>query len=516
MTSKPTPPPFDGVVYQIYPRSFRDTTGDGVGDLAGITAELDHLAWLGVDALWLSPIYRSPMADFGYDVADHTDVDAVFGDLADLDRLIAAAHDRSLQVWLDWVPNHTSDEHPWFQASRSSRDDPKRDWYVWRDPGPDGGPPNNWVEHFHSDRPAWTLDEATGQYYLHQFLPQQPDLNWDHPDLRAAMHDVLRFWKQRGIDGFRADVVHLIGKDLTLPDDPRDLLPVGRAGYHDLDVTFDHLRGIREVLDEAPPAVMVGEVNLPDAARVVRYVGDDLLHLAFHFGLIYAPWEAASWRDTIRYVDDRFAEHGRWPAWVVGNHDQVRAATRLGSEAAARAAAVVLLTLRGVPFLYAGDEFGLQDATVPEDRIVDPGGRDGCRAPIPWTPENGQGWAGEPWLPWPDDVAGHDAASQRQDPASTLHLHHRLLAARRASDALRFGDQDVLDAHPDVLAFRRTAGDDVRVTVVSYATEGLDVEVADGTAGVFEVEVSTHRGIEDAPRFDGRLAPGEAVLLRPA
>jgi alpha-glucosidase len=512
MDPSPTPPPFDGVVYQIYPRSFRDTSGDGIGDLPGITAGLDHLVWLGVEAIWLSPIFRSPMADFGYDVADYTDVDPVFGDLADLDRLIEEAHRRDLQVWLDWVPNHTSDEHPWFRASRSSHDDPKRDWYVWRDPAPGGGPPNNWVEHFHSDSPAWTLDETTGQYYLHQFLPQQPDLNWDHLEVRAAMHDVLRFWKDRGIDGFRADVVHLIGKDLTFPDDPPELLPYGRAGYHDLDVTFDHLRGIREVLDEDPTAVMVGEVNLPDAARVVRYVGDDKLHLAFHFGLIYAPWEARSWRDTIRYVDERFAEHGRWPAWVLGNHDSVRPATRLGDEGAARAAAVTLLTLRGVPFLYAGDEFGLQDATVPADRVVDPGGRDGCRAPIPWSPDGDHGWAGDPWLPWPDALEGHDAVSQRDDERSTLHLHRALLAARRASPALRTGSLSVLDVHGDVLAYDREAGSDRRRTLVSFADATLELEV-DG--GPWDVEVSTDPERAGAG-FDGRLGSGEAVVLRPA
>jgi alpha-glucosidase len=505
-------PPFDGVVYQIYPRSFRDTSGDGVGDLTGIEAGLDHLRWLGVDALWLSPIYRSPMADFGYDVADHTDVDPVFGSLEDLDRLIAAAHARDVQVWLDWVPNHTSDEHPWFVASRSSRDDPKRDWYVWRDPAPGGGPPNNWVEHFHPDSPAWTLDESTGQYYLHQFLPQQPDLNWDHPEVRAAMHDVLRFWKARGIDGFRADVVHLIGKDPTFPDDPTELLPYGRAGYHDLDVTFDHLRGIREVLDEDPPAVMVGEVNLPDAARVVRYVGDDRLHLAFHFGLIYAPWEARSWRDTIRYVDERFAERGRWPAWVLGNHDSVRPATRLGGERAARAAAVALLTLRGVPFLYAGDELGLRDATVPSDRVVDPGGRDGCRAPIPWTPDGRHGWAGEPWLPWPDAMDGHDVASQQADPASTANLHRRLLSARRSSPALRDGDQTVLDVHGEVLAFRRDTTDDRRCTLVNFSADHVEVTLDDGP---WIVEVSAD-ATRDSTSFDGTLRPEEAVLLRPA
>jgi alpha-glucosidase len=511
-------PPFEGVVYQIYPRSFLDTNGDGIGDLEGIRRQLDHLAWLGVDAVWLSPIYRSPMADFGYDVADHTDVDPLFGTLEDADRLIAAAHERGLQVWLDFVPNHTSDEHPWFQASRSSRDDPKRDWYVWRDPAPDGGPPNNWRTHFEPERPAWTFDEATGQYYLHQFLPQQPDVNWEHPELTAAMHDVLRFWLERGVDGFRADVVHLIGKDPDYPDDAPHLLEVGRAGYHDHPRTLDHLRGMRELLD-AHEAIMVGEVNLPDAARVAAHVGPDALHLAFYFGLIYAPWEARSWRDTIRYADDRFREHEAWPTWVLGNHDNPRPRTRFGSEGRARAAAVALLTLRGVPFLYAGDELGLEDADVPEDRQVDPGGRDGCRAPIPWEPDGHHGWAGDPWLPFAAEAGPRSAAAQRDDPASVLHLHRRLLHHRRSSRALVHGRQEVLDVHDDVLAYRRWSDDDERLVLVHFGTDDAEVVVpapatATGPGAGWTVTVASDGREEGAP-FAGPLRGETAVVLAP-
>jgi alpha-glucosidase len=513
-------PPFEGVVYQIYPRSFLDTDGDGVGDLEGIRRQLDHLTWLGVDALWLSPIYRSPMADFGYDVADHTDVDPLFGTLGDADRLLADAHERGLQVWLDFVPNHTSDEHPWFQASRSSRDDPKRDWYVWRDPAPDGGPPNNWRTHFDPERPAWTFEETTGQYYLHQFLPQQPDVNWEHPDLTAAMHDVLRFWLERGVDGFRADVVHLIGRDPDYPDDPPHLLEVGRAGYHDHPRTLDHLRGIRAVL-EAHDAIMVGEVNLPDAARVAAHVGPDALHLAFYFGLIYAPWEARSWRDTIRYADDRFRERGAWPTWVLGNHDSPRPRTRFGgSEARARSAAVVLLTLRGVPFLYAGDELGLEDAEVPDDRRVDPGGRDGCRAPLPWEPDERHGWAGDPWLPFAPRAAARSVATERDDPGSVLHLHRRLLAHRRASPALVRGDQQVLDVDPAVLAYRRTLDDDERLVVCNLGGDDLEVSLpapaspATDRTDPWVVAVASDGAAEGEP-FTGRLRADHAVVLAP-
>jgi len=247
------------VVYQIYPRSFADATGDGVGDLAGIRGRLDHLAWLGVDALWLSPIFRSPMKDFGYDVADYCDVDPLFGTLADFDRLLAEAHARGMRVLLDWVPNHTSDQHPWFRASRASRESPKRAWYVWRDPAPGGGPPNNWLAAFPRGTPAWTFDAATGQYYLHLFLPEQPDLDWSNPDVRRAMHDVLRFWLERGVDGFRVDVVHGLGKDPRLPDVPPELAAIPQSALNDHESTHDILRALRRLVDAyAGERVLVG------------------------------------------------------------------------------------------------------------------------------------------------------------------------------------------------------------------------------------------------------------------
>jgi alpha-glucosidase len=325
-------PPFGGVIYQVYPRSFRDGDGDGIGDLAGVRAGLDHLAWLGVDAVWSSPLYRSPMADFGYDVSDHCDVDPVFGTLADLDALIADAEERGIQVWLDFVPNHTSDQHRWFEAARSSREDPHRDWYVWRDPAPDGGPPNNWVRHF-ADEPAWTFDERTGQYYLHHFLPQQPDVNWDTPALREAQLDVLRFWMARGVRGFRADVIHLIGQDRTYPDDPPGVERFdGRADFHHHASTRAHLRAIRRTLDEHG-ALIVGESYLEHPEALLAHVGDDAQHLSFVFHLLLAPWDAAEWARRIREVEAVFEPAGAWAAWALGNHDRPRLATRLGSEA---------------------------------------------------------------------------------------------------------------------------------------------------------------------------------------
>jgi alpha-glucosidase len=456
----------EAVVYQIYPRSFADASGDGVGDLEGLRAHLEYLQWLGADAIWLSPIYRSPMADFGYDVADYRDVDPLFGDLAAFDALLEDAHARGLRVLLDWVPNHTSDRHPWFVESRAARDSPKRSWYRWRDGSPEH-PPNNWRAAF-ADEPAWTWDASTEQWYLHTFLPQQPDLNWDEPEVVAAMHDVLRFWMDRGVDGFRADVVHLIGKDPALAD----VTTPDIVSYHDYAGTHALLRGIRGVLDEYPGRMMVGEINLRETTLIAPYLGDDdELHLAFDFESLDVPWDAAAWRARIAHVEAIMGE--RWPTWVFSNHDQPRMRTRIGgSEASARAAALMLLTLRGTPFLYAGEELGLEDAVVPPERVVDPGGRDGCRAPIPWTAAAGHGWPADPWLPWPPDPAERSVEAQRADPGSMLHLCRAALALRRGSPALRLGTLRLLDDVPDgVLAYERAHGDERRLVWLSFGDD---------------------------------------------
>ena len=382
----PTPWWRDAVVYQIYPRSFADANGDGIGDLAGITSKLDYLADLGVDALWLSPIFTSPMRDFGYDVADYCGIDPVFGTDTDFDDLITGLHDRGMRLLLDWVPNHSSDQHPWFVESRSSRNSPKRDWYVWEDAQADGSPPNNWQAMF-KQVPAWTHDIATDQSYLHLFLAEQPDLNWANPEVEAAMHDTLRYWLDRGVDGFRADVVNLIGKGTDVPDLPEPfwkfpLLATDRPFGHEL------LRRIRSLLDgyDHEP-MMVGEVYLLRDGESASYVGTPdapELHLSFDFRPLHSPWDADRMGEALAKMEDDFAEP-RWPTFVLSNHDQVRHRSRYGSEARARAAAVVALSARGTPFLYAGEELGLEDAVVPDDRVVDPDGRDGCRAPIPWT-----------------------------------------------------------------------------------------------------------------------------------
>jgi alpha-glucosidase len=499
-----------GVIYQVYPRSFADSDGDGVGDLEGVRQRLDHLVWLGVDAVWLSPFYRSPMADFGYDVSDYRDVDPLFGDLAAFDRLVADAHERGLKIVVDLVPNHTSDQHEWFQTSRSSRDDPKRDWYVWQDPTGDGRPPNNWMGAF-LHGPAWTFDDATGQWYLHQFLPQQPDLNWNNPEVAAAIHDVMRFWLDRGADGFRIDVVHCIGKDPSFPDDvpPWDEIPHSSSNEHES--THEHIRAMRRLADAYDgDRVLIGETALPGTRYVAPYYGDgDELHLAFNFAATHAAWDAAAWRTRIRRVIEELGPRHAWPTWVLSNHDVVRHRTRYGgSEARARAAAVALLTQRGTPFLYAGEELGLEDALVPEDRVVDPGGRDGCRAPLPWTPEADHGWGPEPWLPFPPEAVERSAAVLRDDPGSILHLYRRLLTARRGSPALSVGDLELLDAPDGVVAWRRSSRTDERTVLLNMS----DAPVPVSFGGIVEVASD---GVGEGQRFGGRLGPDTAVVLLP-
>ncbi|MBV9952413.1 MAG: DUF3459 domain-containing protein [Acidimicrobiia bacterium] len=493
------------VIYQIYPRSFADSTGDGVGDLEGIRRHLDHLEWLGVDAIWLSPFFRSPMADFGYDVSDYCDVDPLFGDLDAFDRLLADIHGRGMRLIIDWVPNHSSSEHPWFIAARSSREDPKRDWYFWRDPHPDGTPPNNWKQAFR-DAPAWTLDPTTDQLYLHLFLPEQPDLNWGNPDVEAAMHETLRFWLDRGVDGFRMDVIHAIGKDPALPDDPPEVAALPHSSLNDTPFTHQLLRRIRALLDSyTGDRMSVGEVFLLDTAKVGTYLRDQL-HLAFNFPPLFTKWRSYRWA---KQLDDAAAyiEPNGWPTWVLSNHDVVRHRTRYGSEDRARAAAVLLLGLRGTPFLYMGEELGLENADVPPDRVVDPGGRDGCRAPLPWDRSRGHGW-GEPWLPFPPDAAARSVEALRDEPESILHLYRELLAQRKASPALQLGDQERIEVADGALAWERARGDDRRVVAVNFTDEAVAVPNLQGT-----VVVSSDR-LGEGETFTGTLGPDQAVWLR--
>jgi alpha-glucosidase len=492
-----------GAIYQIYPRSFADSDGDGVGDLAGIAAHLGHLEALGVEAIWLSPFYPSPMADFGYDVSDYCGVDPIFGTFADFDALVAACHGRGLRVVIDWVPNHTSDQHPWFQAARASRDDPRRDWYVWADE------PNDWTSAFPAVGRAWTFDEATGQWYLHSFMPQQPDLNWDNPEVEAAMHDVLRFWLDRGVDGFRLDAIAKIAKDPHRRDNAG--APVRRD--EDWETIHPRLRGIRAVVDEYDDRMLVGEVALQDLHRIVSYLtSGDQLHLAHNFVFSDLEWDAEAYRASIDDFEALTADSA-WPAWFLSNHDKPRVASRfdhdgLGAQRA-RAIAVMLYALRGTPFVYQGEELALPDAEIPPERVVDVDGRDPERAPIPWTGGAGHGFTtGEPWLPFIADAERLNVEAQAADPRSALALARRLAALREQSAALQTGAQRTLDAGPDVLVWERSAGRERWVAAVNFGA--AEVPLAAGGTLVLSSDPDREEG-GAAPRV---LRPSEAVLVR--
>lgn len=473
-----------GVIYQIYPRSFQDSNGDGIGDLPGITHRLDYLRWLGVDAIWLSPVYPSPMADFGYDVSDYTGIDPIFGTLAVFDALLTETHRRGMKLIMDFVPNHTSDEHPWFHESRGTFNNAKRDWYIWRDPAPGGGPPNNWLSEFGG--PAWTYDPATGQYYYHAYLPQQPDLNWRNPEVHAAVHAAMRFWLERGVDGFRLDTVHHLFEDEALRDNPynpdfRDglapILAYTRDHQVDLPQVQDVLAGFRRLTDTYEGRVIIGEVYLP-LERVVAYYGTDAqpgVHLPFNFHLIGAAWRASFIADLmVRY--ESLMSSGHWPNWVLGNHDRSRVASRFGPHNAALAS-MLLLTLRGTPTLYYGDELGLTDLPIPPEAVCDPWelrvpgfgyGRDPVRTPMPWDKTPHAGFTnGTPWLPL--GASHSDVESQRNDAFSLLRLTRELLALRRRTTALAAGNYGVIENRGDVLVYERVAGSQRMIVLLNFS-----------------------------------------------
>jgi alpha-glucosidase len=484
-----------GVIYQVYPRSFQDSDGDGVGDLAGIARRLDHIAALGVDAIWLSPVFPSPMADFGYDVADHCGIDPLFGTLEDFDRLLAEAHARGLRLLIDFVPNHTSDQHPWFCASRSSRQSPKRDWYIWRDPAPDGGPPNNWISDFGGS--AWEWDQGSGQYYLHAFLPQQPDLNWRNPAVKAAMLDAMRFWLERGVDGFRIDVLWHIVKAEGLPDNPPN--PRWRPGWnerdrvlqlHSTDQPEAHAISaeMRALADEytrrtGRERALIGEIFLP-YERLARWYGTPQLpqvHLPFNFGLIEHRWDAAVLRGLIADYEASLPEHG-WPNWVLGSHDAPRIAARLG-EAQARVAMMLLLTLRGTPTLYQGDELAIGAVAIPPDQVQDPRelrqpgiglGRDPSRTPMAWDSSAQAGFSSAaPWLPLHADWQVRNVATHAAAPGSMLNFTRALQALRRVEPALASGALRLCDAPAGVLAYERAAGSRVLRVLLNLTAEDV-------------------------------------------
>jgi oligo-1,6-glucosidase/alpha-glucosidase len=510
------------VIYQVYPRSFQDSNGDGIGDLEGLRARLDHIARLGVDAIWLSPIYPSPMADFGYDVADHCGVDPMFGDLDAFDRLLAAVHAHGLKLLLDYVPNHTSDRHPWFVESRTNRSNPRRDWYIWRDPAPDGGPPNNWTSDMGGT--AWEYDPATGQYYLHAFLREQPDLNWRNPAVRAAMLDVLRFWLERGVDGFRIDVLWHCYKAVGLPNNPPnpDYRPelgekfrvlqhhsANQPEIHELAAAF------RAMADTFGERLLVGEVCLP-LPQLMQYYGTPQtpgVHLPFNFALLDTAWNPRALAETITAYEAALPPGG-WPNWVIGSHDAPRIAARIGP-AQARVAMLLLLTLRGTPTLYQGDELAIGKVDIPPDRIRDPQdlrqpglglGRDRSRTPMPWDASPHAGFStAEPWLPLNPDWPTRNVALQSADPASMLSLTRAALALRRRSEALSLGTFRLLHADDAVLAYERRHGAERLHVALNLSAQPQPLPVT----GRILLSTCGPGGVP------GTLRPDEAVILHP-
>ena len=512
-----------GVIYQVYPRSFQDTNGDGVGDLKGITARLDYLKGLGVDAVWISPIYPSPMADFGYDVSDYTGVDPLFGTMEDFDALLAGAHARGLRVILDFVPNHTSDQHPWFVESRSSRTSAKRDWYLWHDAAPAGDDwkpaqmrlPNNWMSNFGG--PAWTWDEGTQQFYLHSFLKEQPDLNWRNAEVRAAMYAAMRFWLEKGVDGFRMDVLWLLIKDIYFQSNPpnpeyydaehdvKRALPVFNA---DQPETLEIVGEMRTLMAEYGPTigdqgagssrVLIGEIYLP-LDRLVRYYGSGPqlsgANLPFNFALIQTQWTAVAVATTITTYEGLLPA-GAWPNYVLGNHDQSRLASRIGKQQA-RAAAMLLLTLRGTPTMYYGDELGMVDVAIAPDQVRDPAeknepgkgrGRDPERSPMIWVNAANAGFTtpdATPWLPLEPGWETENAAEQAGRKDSMLMLYRKLLALRRQHDTLHAGGIAEVVAEGSVLRYRRVGLEGGESTdfqvMLNLGSEVATVKCAKGT-----------------------------------
>jgi alpha-glucosidase len=507
-----------------------DANGDGIGDLRGITQRLDHLQWLGVEGIWLDPIMVSPNDDWGYDVSDYVDVDPALGTIADAETMIDEAAKRGIRVMLDLVPNHTSDRHPWFLDARSSRTARHRDWYVWADPKPDGSLPNNWQMAFDPRQPAWTFDDASGQYYLNQFLPSQPDLNWWNEEVRDAFDEILRFWFDRGVAGFRIDVCHSVVKDRDLRDNPaataddhwyvqlmgqRSVYNACRPEVHDV------IRRWRKLADSYEPnRVLIGETYVLDPALFAAFYGDgDELNLAFNFMLLHAPFKAAELRAAVEHAEENLPANA-WPVWTGGNHDNHRFPSRWCDDdpLKTRAAMLMLMGLRGTPFLYYGDELGMPDTDVPIERILDPVGklhgprmgRDPERTPMPWTGEPGAGFSApgvDPWLPY-GDYASCNVARQRHEPGSMLALTRDLIGLRDAMPDLRRGAYRTLTApNDDVWVWQR--GDR---TVVACNLSDDAVDVTD--VGPGEVRISTVRARDAEPVKDVlHLEPWEAAIV---
>ena len=526
-----------GVIYQVYPRSFKDSNGDGIGDLQGILAQLDYLNWLGVNAIWISPFYPSPMADFGYDVSNYTDVDPIFGNLATFDELLQQAHRRNLKVIIDFVINHTSDQHPWFLASRSSRNAPTRNWYVWADAKPDGSPPNNWLSLFGGS--AWEWDPATEQYYLHSFDKRQPDLNWRNPQVKAAMFDVVRFWLERGVDGFRIDAAHIIMKDPQLRDNPPNTSrarvmhkPMGDydsqlhlydKGHPDAHAIYRELRQLLDSYSHEQPRIAIGEMHILNLEEWASYYGADLdeMHMPFNFGLLLADWKAAAIRQSVDEYEATLLP-GAWPNYVLGNHDEPRIASRIGSSQA-RIAMMLLLTLRGTPTLYYGDEIGMHDADIPPERIQDPLakgipgiGRDPVRTPMQWDSSPNAGFCPptvEPWLPIPGDYQQLNVAVERGDPHSILSLARALIDMRRTTAALNAGSYHPVENVPDdCFVYTRELGGERCLIALNFSGNEQVLSLPEMYSG--QIVISTYLDREEQVDLaDLRLRANEGCII---
>jgi alpha-glucosidase len=514
------------VIYQIYPRSFMDTDGDGVGDLPGIIARLDYVASLGVDAIWISPFFKSPMADFGYDIADYRDVDPLFGTLDDFDRLLARAHELGIRVMIDQVFSHTSDEHEWFRESRLSRDNPKADWYVWADPREDGTPPNNWMSLFGGV--AWRWEPRREQYYLHNFLSSQPDLNFHNPDVQAATLDNVKFWLDRGVDGFRLDAINFCFHDRQLRDNPPKPkeLRTGRGFSPDNPYAYQYhyynntqpenlpfLESLRQLIDRYPGATTLGEISSEDSlATTAEYVDSRRLHMGYSFELLTDDFSAAYIRGTVERLESAMTEG--WPCWAISNHDVQRAVTRWGGTnpppQLARMLVALVCSLRGSVCLYQGEELGLPEADVPFEALRDPygkifwpnfKGRDGCRTPMPWSGgERGGFTRGTPWLPIPQAHAERSVAVQDGDPQSTLNATRRFLAWRRDQPALTRGSIRFLDVPEPVLAFVREHEGQQVVAAFNLSDAPVTIDCPAGGAQALD-----GHGLAGGELRDGRL-----------
>ena len=516
------------VGYEVYIRSFADADGDGTGDLPGLIDRLDHLEALGIDVVWITPFMPSPGADHGYDVADYRDIDPLFGTLDDFDRLIAEAHGRGIRILVDIVPNHTSSRHPWFVDAAFGPDSDHRDWYLWRDPAPDGGPPNNWVSYFGG--PAWTFDEASGQYYCHLFLPEQPDLDWRTPAVRAAFDDVLRFWLDRGADGFRIDVAHALLKDPSFRDNPQiSEIPPGADPMNTF-LSFDHLHDLDQddnveifrrwnrVAAEYD-ALLLGEIALDDFDRVRRYSdGGDALHRVFALRTTWMAWNpdyvAASVRELASTV-------GAGVAWAFSCHDQPRPVTRFGGGAKGAERAMLLTTLSlaldGMPFLYQGQELGIGDGEplggVREDPIAvrnqGAAGRDGCRTPMPWSggPQNGFTTAAESWLPAAARPSGETVEAQNSEPGSWLERHQVLLSLWRELRGDADAPAELLPTDHDLLVAARRGR---IMAVANLAEHNTDADLPDGE---WTVVFSSRDGRSDETLRGPVAVPPETTLL---